>query len=208
MKILDVEQGSCDWMKERIGKITGTRIAQAIGTVRVQDTLMNEMLTEMLTGEPAEKYVTQAMANGTYREPQGIAEWEAMTGILTDVVGMCVHDEFPWLVNSPDRLIEVSGEYREAIEIKCPEATTAVKWARKGGVPNEHRAQCIGYFLVNEKLERLRFLVYCPEFAGRMSLVETIMDRPKEEELSEVLEKLKMFHEKLTTEHNKLISKI
>jgi len=162
MKILPNEQGTPEWHKARLDKISGTRLGDAIGTPAKQESLINCLIAERLTGETKETYVNLAMAKGTEAEEHAIEEYEELTGEITEEVGLCINDKFDWLVNSPDRLIERNGKYKKAVEVKCPNTDTLIGYVRKGGIPKDYLPQVMSYFLVNEDLEELDFVIYDP----------------------------------------------
>ena len=51
---------------------------------------------------------------GTEAEDFAIQEYEELTGEVTSKIGICISDEFDWLVSSPDRLIKSkNGKYKK-----------------------------------------------------------------------------------------------
>ena len=162
MKINNCEQGEKEWQDARLCKISGTRLASAIGTSAKQESLINELIAERLTNVSKENYINLAMAKGSEAEEYAIEEYELKTGEITEEVGLCINDEFEWLVNSPDRLIKRDGKYKKAVEVKCPNTDTLVGYVRKGGIPKDYLPQVMSYFLVNEDLEELDFVIYDP----------------------------------------------
>ena len=61
MIIKDIEQGTDEWRKARLGVITGTRLQKLIGGTKYyqnlnKENLINEMIAEILTGESDEKH--------------------------------------------------------------------------------------------------------------------------------------------------------
>lgn len=162
MKILTCEQGSEEWLLARLEKVSGTRLGDAIGTSVRQDSLINELIAERLTGERKENYQSLSMARGTEAEEFAIDEYEIEKGEISEEVGLCISEKYDWLVNSPDRLIKKNGKYVKAVEVKSPNTDTLVGYIRKGGIPKEYLGQVYSYFLVNEDLQELDFVVYDP----------------------------------------------
>lgn len=195
MQIIQVEQGSEEWKLARLEKISGTRFSQATGSKTVQETLLNELIAEHLTGESKDCGVSLAMQRGTEGEDYAASEYESRTGELTEKVGLCVHDEFSWLVNSPDRLIKREGKYRKGVEIKCPNSDTAVKYIRGGQIPKEYFGQVKSYFAVNEDLEELDFAIFDPRIKKDKYRLHIINIKREDLELKKDLEKLKAFRE-------------
>jgi len=162
MKILNCEQGTPEWFEAKLEKISGTRLASAIGNQLKQEALINELIAERLTGNRKEITQSKAMALGVEAEEHAIEEYELETGVITEAVGLCINDKFDWLVNSPDRLIKIDGKYSKAVEVKCPNTDTLVKYIRANEIPPEYDAQVMSYFLVNDDLQELDFVAYDP----------------------------------------------
>lgn len=196
MKIVEVDQGSEEWKLARLEKISGTRLGMAIGTKATQQSLLNELIAEHLTGEPKDQVVNGAMARGSEAEDYAAQEYEALTGEITEQVGICVHDDYDWLVNSPDRLIKRNGKYEKAVEIKSPNSDTAVKYIRAGVIPKEYMGQVVSYFLVNEDLKELDFVVYDPRIKKEKFRLFIIPVKREELELEKSLSKVLEFRNK------------
>jgi len=162
MKIINCEQGSPEWLEAKLEKISGTRLASAIGNQLKQEALINELIAERLTGNRKEITQSKAMALGIEAEEHAIEEYELETGVITEAVGLCINDKFDWLVNSPDRLIKIDGKYSKAVEVKCPNTDTLVKYIRANEIPPKYDAQVMSYFLVNDDLQELDFVAYDP----------------------------------------------
>jgi putative phage-type endonuclease len=204
MKINNCEQGSQEWIDARLCKISGTRLGDAIGTPAKQESLINELIAESLTGMPKENYVNLAMAKGMEAEEFAIEEYELRTGEMTEQVGLCTNDEFDWLINSPDRLIKEDGKYTKAVEVKCPNTDTMIGYIRKGGIPKDYLPQVMSYFLVNKDLEELDFVVYDPRIETEQYRLVITNVRRKDLPLKEAKEDLLKFYEKYQEELKKL----
>jgi hypothetical protein len=63
---------------------------------------------------------------------------------------------------SPDRLIKKRGKYVKGVEVKAPSTKSVIKYRLDGVVPSEYHWQVVNYFLVNESLKDLDFLIYDP----------------------------------------------
>jgi putative phage-type endonuclease len=170
MKILDLEQQTKEWEEARLEKVSGTRLAAALGSPLKREGLINELISERLTGERKEVYQNGAMLLGTEAEPHAADEYEIETGEITEQVGLCISDKYDWLVCSPDRLVRRDGTYVKAVEIKSPNPSTAIRYIRDNEIPKEYEAQIMNYFLVNEDLEELDFVVYSPKIANQYRL--------------------------------------
>ena len=204
MQILDLEQGTAEWDEARLGKISGTRLSEAIGTKARQETLLNELIAENLTGIRKENFKSEAMMRGTEGEEYAIEEYCQMTGEITETVGMCVSDKYPWLTNSPDRLIMRDGKYRKAVEVKCPNTDTVVRYIRKGEIPYEYMGQVMSYFLVNEDLEELDFVIFDPRIQTEKYRISVLNVKREDLDLKEAEEDLLKFRETWVAELSKL----
>ena len=148
--------------------------------------------------------IRRAPCDGSEAEEFAVDEYEIKTGEITEKAGICQHDQFPWLINSPDRLIKRDGEYKKAVEIKSPNPDTAIKYIRKGGIPKEYLAQVISYFLVNDELEELDFVVYSPKIQTEQYRLFIVNVKREDLPLTESIEKIVKFHEKWQSELKKL----
>lgn len=165
MRILDLEQGSDSWLEARNAVITGTRLKAVLGAT--PKTLLYELIAEQLA--PAKGVDTnEAMERGSELEEDALALYEMTRGINTETVGFVLHNEYDWLGVSPDALVKVDKKYKGAVEIKCPDTKTHIKYLVEGKIPTEYRAQVLQYFLVCDTIEWLDFVSYDP----RISLPE------------------------------------
>lgn len=193
MQIIELQQGSEEWLEARLGKISGTRLGQATGSPAIQETLINELIAELLTAEKKDNYVNLAMAKGTEAEAHAIEEYEEKTGEITEEIGLCISDDYEWLVNSPDRLIKKKGKFSKAVEVKSPNPETAIKYIRNGGIPKEYEGQIISYFLVNNDLEELDFVVYSPTIQTEQYRLWIKNIKRKDLDLEKAKEKVLLF---------------
>lgn len=159
MIIKDVTQGTTEWKMMRLGKISGTRLKDVMGTALARENLLNELIAEEVTEQYEEIYITPEMQRGTEEEEFAIRAYEERTGIDTKEIGLAVHDEYDWLVLSPDRFAKRNTH---AVEVKCPKTKTQISYLRQGVVPKEYMSQVIHYFIVNEKLKTLDFISFDP----------------------------------------------
>ena len=143
-----VKQGSAQWIEQRIGKITGSRIKDVMaylksgkGEMQVRANYRMELIAEILSGRAQEHYISEPMRWGEEQEQFARAAYEVGTGSIVDQVGFIVHPAINCAGGSPDGLIGDDG----GIEIKCPETTTHIKWILEGEVPEEHRDQMMFY---------------------------------------------------------------
>lgn len=182
MQIHNVIQGTEDWLALRVGKVTGTRLKSVVGSKKVQETLLYELLAEELTGQQEQFFVNSAMQWGVEHEDEAITVYEKKYKVKTDTVGFCVSDDFPFLGLSPDRLIQKDGVFVKGVEVKAPTSKTVIKYLLDGGVPADYKWQVVNYFLVCETLEELDFVIYDPRIHRRKLKMKVINVKRKEVE--------------------------
>lgn len=196
MKIINVKQGTDDWLRMRLGKITGTRLKSVMAGKDAQRTLMFELVAEQLTGQGEELYKSPAMIWGTQHEDEAVELYAKRTKSKPETVGFCVSDEFPYLALSPDRLIKKNKKYKKALEVKAPMSKTMVKYMYEGTLPKEYLWQVVNYFLVCDTLEELDFAVYDPRIIAEENKlwVLTVTREELQEKIEEAKERLVEFH--------------
>lgn len=117
--IINVEQGSSEWLELRRGKITGTSASTVLTFGKGLDTLIDKLVIEMISKANTEVFKSEAMVRGSELESIARTEFEIRNGFCEAVeVGMVQHDRIKDFLVSPDGLLApYSG-----IEIKCFEA--------------------------------------------------------------------------------------
>ena len=137
-----IDQGSEAWFQARLGKATGSRIADIIAKTKTgystsRENYMAQLVCERMTQKVAESYSNSAMAWGTETEPLARAAYEVKTGLTVDQVGFVDHPTISMTGASPDGLVGESG----MIEIKCPNTATHIETLLSGKVPTKHLTQ-------------------------------------------------------------------
>ena len=110
-------QGSPEWLAQRAGRITGSRVAAALGLdkYKTRDDLMREMVREHFNAE-REFLGNEATEHGNKHEDDAIDLYEQQTGNGIKYTGQHIHPDYDWLAASPDGLVGDDG----LIEVKCP----------------------------------------------------------------------------------------
>lgn len=186
MKILDLDQNSEEWLEFRKGKSGGS----AFGKMYKVDGRTNHKLGDQFFVMLAERVARPMTPNDYYdRVPEGVPfSWAVRGHILEPDAAKAfalkynkpLSDGKVWTDDknlasyvSPDRvIISPDGKIREAVEIKCLSSEKVLKiwWGKmnqKEGksdfwiIPtNEYRAQALKYFMINEDLDKLYWVVY------------------------------------------------
>lgn len=141
---LDGDQNSPEWLKQRAGHVTASRVADVLATrkrgegeLAARKRYRIELLAEILRGRAADHFVTEEMQFGLENEPAARTAYEMLTGNIVDRVGFVLHPHIARCGASPDGLVgDVGG-----VEIKVPKTETFIEWKIAGVVPEEHRPQ-------------------------------------------------------------------
>ena len=146
------------------------------------------------------------MARGHILEPEAIAAFEAKTGKKVDsdsVVWVSDYDENAYV--SPDGCItDKDGKVREACEVKCLSSAEVVKVYADQQYPKEYEPQVLKYFMVNDDLEVLHFIVYTDMIPGLELQIFDIKRSDIEDRLTEA----KAFEKEILKRVNKLSQQI
>jgi hypothetical protein len=220
MKILDIQQGSAEWHARRRCTITGTKLDDVMGTALAQVQLAAELIAEKGTEQSKIIRPTEEMERGNAEEEFAIKRYEQETGKKVVRGGMWVSYENDWHAHSPDgSIVEANGDVLEAIEVKNPDSKTAIFYRLANMIPNEelgltkskipflgipqdYKWQCVNAFIVNEKLQKLHFLVHDARFINDgVKLYVVTLNRNNEvlqEAIKEAKKALAEFRDKWT----------
>jgi len=138
----EIEQGTDAWFQARLGKATGSRIADIVAKTKTgystsRENYMAQLICERMTGKVAESYSNSAMQWGTETEPLARAAYEVKTGLTVNQIGFVDHPSILMTGASPDGLVGDSG----MIEIKCPNTATHIETLLSGKVPTKYLTQ-------------------------------------------------------------------
>jgi len=201
MKILDLEQGTYEWLQARLGCPSGSGFAKLITSSgqpsSSAETYINQLIAELITGESTYVQKTEWMERGNELEPIARMNYELETDCEVTQVGFCMHDSLKCGV-SPDGLVGDDG----GIEIKCPAPSTHVKYLRKGRLPTEYKSQVMGCLWITER-KWWDFMSFHPqmpnllirverdeEYIGQLERLVTHACQIIEKEVAEIKEKL------------------
>lgn len=137
-----IEQGSPQWHAQRLGKLTASRISDALAKTKSgwgasRANYMAQLVAERLTGTPAESFTNAAMQWGTDTEPHARAAYEFHTDSTVEPVGFVDHPVIEMAGASPDGLVGAEG----LVEIKCPNTATHIETLLGGSVPLKYVLQ-------------------------------------------------------------------
>lgn len=178
--------------KERFYEIIAERVARPITP--------NDYL-DQLNGEPF-----SMMARGHILEPEAITAFEAKTGKKVDEDSVVwISDYDPNAYVSPDGVItNKDGKATEAVEVKCLSSAKVVKAFLEKKYPKEYAPQVLKYFMVNDDLEVLHFVIYTDVIPGLELQIFDI----KREDMEEQYTEAKVFEKVILKRIDQAASKI
>lgn len=163
MKILDVAQGSVDWMQARAGIPTASEFDNLISptwkirTGEMPKSYLAAKLAEAWLGGPLIGFNVFDVDQGRILEEEARPWLELELNTEISRVGLCVTDSGR-VGCSPDGIV-FDEAHNCGVEIKCPQPTAHVKYLLSGEVPPEYLAQIHGGMYVTG-FESWKFLSY------------------------------------------------
>ncbi len=161
MQEIKVEQGTYEWQQLRLGRVTGTRLGDAIGSPKVQQTLMCELIAEQLTEQGKDVVVNASMERGQMEEGFARKVYEKASSITVEKAGFFIADHLDQRVGfSPDGVIRENGEIVGGLETKNPDSKTFVSYLLAGTVPKDYLEQVMMPFLCIPTVQWWDFIAY------------------------------------------------
>jgi putative phage-type endonuclease len=201
MKIFrDIEQGSPEWLKLRLGKVTGTRLKKLMAANNLD--LVDCLISEMITEQSKEEKTSAAMQRGTEMEPLARKAYEDFAECKVEEIGFIQSDKYDWFGMSPDGLIKENGKYLKCIEIKCPDSDTHTGYIRQGTLPSDYKYQVYASFLINEDQIEHDFISYDNRFKIKPIHIVNTRREDIKEELAECEKAMEKFWKKFQKYYN------
>lgn len=144
-------------LNDSICKLIAEEIAKPIDPNDYLDRLGNRPFSMMARGEILEDEAREKLSKKLNKNVLPGRVWQA--------------DFNERIIVSPDgEIINKKGIIVEAVEIKCLDSWKVVKAFYEKRPPIEYKYQIVQYFLVNEKLKKLYFVIYSDCFAAAPDL--------------------------------------
>lgn len=163
MKLSDTGTLSPDDVAARIGKLTASRMADAMDFLKsgkpskARQDYMRDLVAERLTDIVVPHHVTSYMLHGIEQEPHAKALYTQVTGRQIRSAPFLDHPVIDMCGATPDGFVEADG----LIEIKCPSTGKFLDWIMAGTVPDEHKPQMLLQLSVTRKAW-VDFVAYDP----------------------------------------------
>lgn len=156
------EQRSDEWFQKRIGLATASKFSELVTSTGKKSTTFKtrafKCAGEIKTQEPEKTYKNEHMETGAEREDEAVKAYEFITGDVITPVGLVFPDDKSCSC-SPDGICFESGY---GLEVKCPMASTQIKWLYEDKLPTQHKPQVFGSLWICDELESWRFISYHP----------------------------------------------
>ena len=138
---LSIEQGTDEWKKLRLGKVTASRVSDVMSKVKSGESASRrnykmDLVVERLTGLPTSSFTSPAMAWGVENEKLARMAYEVATGTFVNTVAFVQHPSIEWFGCSPDGLV---GD--GLMEIKCPNTANHIDYLLAGVPPAKYVPQ-------------------------------------------------------------------
>jgi putative phage-type endonuclease len=183
-----MEQRSPEWFAVRLGKLTASRMSDAMSFKKDKTESAErakyrmQLICERLTGNPSPVFVNRAMQWGVEQENDARIAYELAAQEMVDQAGFVDHPSITGFGASPDGLIGSEG----LVEIKCPESLNHLTWLTSKVVPAEHKPQMLAQLACTRR-KWCDFVSYDPRFPKGLDLF-VVRFQPTDEEIANVEE--------------------
>jgi putative phage-type endonuclease len=174
-----IVQGTDDWHKLRLGKVTASRVADVLSKGKSGESASRrnyriELVAQRLTNKPSESFTNAAIEHGVATEPLARVAYELHTGSDVSQVAFVEHPNVEWFGCSPDGIVG-----KGLVEIKCPNTTTHLDWMEEGKAPSKHIPQMMAQMACTGA-EWCDFVSYDPRLPEDLQLFVVRVNRDQE----------------------------
>ena len=187
-----IEQGTAEWLMQRCGKVTASRIADLMAKTKSgwsssRANYAAQLIAERLTGKVAESFTNGAMQWGTQTEPEARRAYEFFVDRDVQEVGFIPHPTIEMAGASPDGLVGTDG----MLELKCPLTATHIDTLLTGSIPDKYRKQMMFQMACTGR-QWCDFASYDPRMCESMRLFVQRVER-NDEEITEIEDAVRAF---------------
>jgi len=163
-----IKQGTEEWMKQRLGKITASKFAVLLTQpksridkergllAKTTEAYLMQKVSEVLTGTSKE-LKTEALTWGSETEDEARRFYELENMVEVKQVGFIPWKENPIVGGSPDGLVGDDG----MVEFKCPDSETFTRYLFDEPIPKEYKVQMLGNLMIGDR-KWCDFVMYDP----------------------------------------------
>lgn len=147
MKVIDVEQGSLEWIAVRCGVFSASNFDKLITTKgepsKQAQKYIFQVAAERASGIKEEGFQSAAMTKGIETEQEAVDFYELEKGVEVKTCGF-ITDDAGLVGCSPDRLVGEDG----LLEVKCPLPHTHVEYLLEGNLYMDYLQQVQGQLFI------------------------------------------------------------
>ena len=137
-----IEQGTDEWLKVRLGKVTASGVADVLAKTKTgvsasRGNYLIKLAIQRTTGVIEESYTNDAMQWGKDNEAQARIAYEVASNCFVDQIAFIDHPTIKWFGASPDGLVNDDG----LVEIKCPNSATHWEYFKAKAPPRKYFIQ-------------------------------------------------------------------
>ena len=165
-------QGTDEWRQARCGSVGASDAPRVVRRTKTgysadRDSLMAEKVLERLTNTPVEIFKTQAMLQGTAREPEARLLYQMVRGVEVEEAGLVTHPTIKGSHASPDGYVARDG--RGLIEIKAPLPAKHLDTLLTETISNDHVVQMQWQMACTDRMW-CDYVSFNPDFPPAMQL--------------------------------------
>jgi len=172
--IVNIDQGTEEWLAARKGKLTASRADEIITPTGKLSAgarkLMIKLTRECIIDDPQEFAGNAFTQWGHAHEPIARDEFTERTGYAVETVGMLQSSLSPCLACSPDGLFMI-GDVIHGLEIKCPSVDTHCEYKVGKELPAKYRPQ-VHFSMAITGIRTWYFMSFFPGLAPLIVPVE------------------------------------
>jgi hypothetical protein len=181
MKIIkNIEQGTDEWFKLRLGSIGGSSIGKVCtgGKGATRTKILHEKIGEILSGKPAVGYKFPHADRGVENEPHARTLYSFMRDVEVEEIAMIKEGKHRHY--SADGLVGENG----LVEIKTRIPSIYVEAVLRKTMPTSDKRQMQWGLFISQR-EWVDYIQYCPEIEDNPILIQRI---ERDEKLIEELD--------------------
>lgn len=187
-----MKQGSQEWFDARIGKVTASRVADVLATLKTGEAASRknyrmELVCQRLTNKREEGFTNSHMERGVELEPLARAAYEFKQEVIVTEIGFVNHPSIEMSGASPDGLVGLDG----LVEIKCPTPANHADTLLSGKAPSKYIPQ-MQWQMACTGAKWCDFVSYCPALGDGLELFIVRVERDYDY-IAEVEEAVKLF---------------
>ena len=196
MNSKEIQQGTPEWHKARLGCLTASKANDACAgkTTATYQNYLWKLVAERETGVVEDSFVSEDMERGNEMEPVARAAYEIHTGQFVTQTGFWLHPEIEWFGASPDGLVGDEG----LLEIKSPRTSTHLRYRSDGEVPAKYKRQMTCQLLCTGR-KWVDFVSFDNRVRESKQLF-VVRFVPTEKEITDLLDSVKSFLEHVKKE--------